>query len=176
MRWLFALASVSLVALGCTNFPSIASGECGNGVVDSPKEDCDSFPVGAHSVCRPKGSEGECHFDCSLRADGRGQCPQGWGCDSNSICRAPTAGFDVSPSWFDVGAWSLTAGDFDGDRRGDIMSNEPLDSIGGTRLSFFYFDEQGQLADTRAFPKFLLSPVVKDISGDGLSDVAFAAG
>jgi hypothetical protein len=172
-RWRCALASLWL-ASACTNFPSIESGVCGNGIVDAPREDCDDLD--AKSSCRPKGSEGECHFDCS-QADGHGaSCPSGWGCDSSAICRAPSATFALPSSWLDVDAWSLTAGDFDGDGRGDIMTSEPLDSIGGTRLAFLYFDEQGELEDQRPFPKFLLSPTVKDLTGEGRSDVAFAAG
>ncbi|HEY3666278.1 MAG TPA: VCBS repeat-containing protein, partial [Polyangiaceae bacterium] len=176
MRSLLALSCLSLIA-SCTNFPSIPSGECGNGVIDQQTEDCDSFvPTGSGLVCRAKGSDGECHFDCSQLQDGRVACPAGWGCGTDSICRAPMAGFEAPTSTFDVGAWSLSAGDFDGDGRGDVMSSEPLDSIGATRISFFYFDEQGEVSDSRAFPKLLLSPTVTEVSGDHANDVAFAAG
>ncbi len=168
--WLCAAAAF---AVACSNFPTIESGVCGNRVLDA-QEDCDFFAENAQEVCRLPGSDNACHYDCSLGANGhRPACPAGWGCNSDSICRAPTATFEPS-SPLDVGAWNLTAGDFDGDARGDIMSSEPLDSVGATQVRFFYFDQDGELADTRAFPKLLLSPMVKDISGDGLSDVTFA--
>ena len=109
-RWRCGLAGL-WIACACTNFPSIESGVCGNGIVDAPQEDCDNLD--AKSSCRPKGTEGECHFDCAT-ANGHGtSCPPGWGCDSSAICRAPRATFALPTSWLDVDAWSLTAGDFD---------------------------------------------------------------
>ncbi len=57
------------------------------------------------------------------------------------------------------------------------MSSEPLDGIGATRLKFFYFDEHGELSDTRAFPKLILSPTIQAFPGDdSLSDVSFSIG
>jgi hypothetical protein len=77
---------------------------------------------------------------------------------------------------FDVGAWSLAAGDFDADGRGDVMSSEPLDSIGATRVDFLYFDQQGELAETRPFPKLMIAPSIHQLPGDALSDVLFSEG
>jgi hypothetical protein len=55
----------------------------------------------------------------------------------------------------------------------DLTSLEAPDPIGFTRLKFHYFDERARLTDTRAFPHALLSPVIREVSGDGLSDVVF---
>jgi len=72
------------------------------------------------------------------------------------------------------GVSSLLSGDFDGDGRTDIMSREPLDAYGRSRLRFHYFDARGGLAETRLFPKLVASPVVADLSADGRSDVVFS--
>lgn len=172
-RWCSALA---LLALGCTEFPAISDGVCGNSVIDL-KEDCDNFSQYAGSKCNPPGSVGECHYECLLLDDGkRRPCPSGWGCDGNSICREPTGEFQSPSQSLDIGAWSLTAGDFDGDRRGDLLCAEPLDSLGETRFKFLYFDTQGELEATRDFPKRVIAPIVGDVSGDGKSDVVFSLG
>ncbi len=175
--WLLALGSFALLSNACTNFPDIPSGECGNSVIEA-NEDCDNFPRAAGQVCRAKGTVGQCHLDCS--ASSGGVCPEGWGCDSGSICREPSGKFEQPSKAVDVGAWSLTAGDFDGDGRDDVMSSEPLDSIGATRVRFLYFDAQGEFAESRQFPKLILSPTVVDLSDDDpdvrTSDVAFSDG
>jgi hypothetical protein len=59
----------SLLAVACSELPSVPSNECGNGVIEAGK-DCDTFAVDESFVCRPKGAQGACRFDCSLSADG----------------------------------------------------------------------------------------------------------
>jgi FG-GAP-like repeat len=168
------IAAFAWLTSACTDFPTIPSGECGNGVIEAG-EDCDTFGLGAGTVCRPKGADGECHLDCAVHDGTRARCPAGWGCDTDAICRQTAGDFDAPSEPADVGAWTLATGDFDGDGRADVMSLEPLDSIGATRLRFYYFDQEGQLEDTRAFPKLVISPVVADVSGDTLSDVVFSS-
>jgi len=73
-----------------------------------------------------------------------------------------------------VGAWSLLAGDFDGDGRADLLARDRLDSVGQAKLRFQYFDEHGSVADERIFPKNLISPRILDVSNDGRSDVVFS--
>ena len=174
---LFAIGWLWLLGSACTEFPSISPTGCGNHLIDG-KEDCDGFPAKGGTFCRLPGSAFECHLDCSVREDGHAElCPPGWGCDADSVCRQPTGKFIESSQAAEVGAWTLNAGDFDGDGRQDVMSSEPLDATGATRLRFHYFDQNGALTATRLFPKTLLSPAVRRISGnDTLSDVAFAAG
>jgi hypothetical protein len=167
------VSAAAALALACANFPVIDANVCGNRVIDA-NEDCDGFAEKG-KVCLPPGTDNACHFGCAPGATGRPACPEGWGCNNDAVCRAPTTTFEPTGA-LDVGAWNLSAGDFDGDGRGDIMSSEPVDSVGATQLRFFYFDQAGALADTRTFPKLLLSPMVKDISQDGLSDVTFAYG
>ncbi|MES1173510.1 MAG: VCBS repeat-containing protein [Myxococcales bacterium] len=174
--WLLALSALALLGGGCTAFPDIPTGVCGNGVID-PGEDCDSFAdtKTPGSSCLAKGAVGECHFDCSSNGGKAPACPSGWGCDSAAICRRPTGDFLPPAQVGDVGAWSLSAADFDGDGREDVLSSEPLDGIGATRIKFFYFDQRGELADTRSFPKLIFSPTIGQFAGDAPhSDLAFS--
>jgi VCBS repeat protein len=174
-RELARLAALAcLGAYGCARLPEIAPGECGNGVVD-PGEDCDTFYAEGGPVCRPRGSAGQCHFDCNRALEGwRTQCPAGWGCAVDSVCRPPTGQFEALPESEIGSADSLLTGDFDGDGRADLASVEAPDSGGATLLEFHYFDDQARLDETRPFPKSLLSPVVRDVSADGQSDVVFS--
>lgn len=173
----FVLGLLCALGSACTEFPVIPASGCGNHVIEG-KEDCDGFPTDEGTVCLRPGSAFECHLDCSFAANGQQiPCPSGWGCDADFVCRAPTGKFSESSLSPDVGAWSLTAGDFDGDGRDDVVSAEPLDASGATRLRFNYFDEQGTLSETRLFPKAMLSPTINRISkDDALSDVAFTVG
>jgi hypothetical protein len=168
------LALVSLL-FACTTLPTIGVDECGNGVIEPP-EDCDGFGVDGGASCRPEGTVGECRLDCSAAAGNTNACPAGWGCDLGGICRRPTGGFELRRD-HEVGtATALSSADFDGDGRTDVMSTEPLDSFGVTRIKVHYFDEQGVLEETRPFPHSLISPVVGDMNGDARRDIVFTDG
>ena len=55
-----------------------------------------------------------------------------------------------------------------------MLSSEPSDPFGVTRIKFHYFDERGELDETRSFPHLLLSPVVANMTDDGRADVLFS--
>lgn len=167
------LGCLASVLLGCARLPEVATGECGNGVIEPP-EDCDGFGADTGAACRPQGSVGECHFDCSRDAQGAAsRCPSGWGCDEGGICRRPTGTF-AGLREYEVGsAAALLSGDFDGDGRADLVSLEPPDRIGSTRARFHYFDERAELRDTREFTRGMFWPSVGELSGDARTDVVF---
>lgn len=170
------LAACSAVVLtGCAKLPDIASGTCGNGVVEPP-EDCDTFAPTPGSVCLPRGAIGECHLDCRRALDGsRRACPAGWGCDVQNICRRPTGNFESSPRIPVGGAFSLMTGDFDGDGRDDVVSLERPNFRGASRLTVHDFDATGTPTGARPFPKLVASPVIADLSNDGRSDLVFSS-
>jgi hypothetical protein len=171
----WAVTALALALLTCARLPTIGANECGNGVIEPPAEDCDTFGADAGAFCRPEGSVGECHLDCSPAGGGLAACPAGWGCDLGGICRRPTGGFEDEPRVFEVGtADSLASADFDGDGRADVLSAEPQDAFGVTRIKFHYFDERGVLDETRPFPHPLASPTIAQMTApDELADVIF---
>ena len=169
-----AAALLLVVALAaCAELPPISAQQCGNGVVEPP-ESCDTFAPDAASSCRPPGTVGACHLDCRRRADGsRPACPVGWGCDVQGICLRPTGAFIPLPEVEVGAAYSLLAGDFDGDGRAEVVSREPTDGLGRTRLHVHYFGQDGTPDETRDFPKPMATPAIADLSGDGRSDLRF---
>lgn len=166
----------TLALLGaCARLPEIGAGECGNGVIEPP-EDCDTFGAGdGGSECRPKGSVGECHLDCTPNFEGeRPQCPAGWGCDAAGLCRKPTGELAQLREYELGSAVALSSGDFDGDGNDDVMSLEAPDGLGSTRAQFHYFDDLAELRESREYSRLLFVPAVSDLSRDGRSDVVFS--
>ncbi|HVR20654.1 MAG TPA: VCBS repeat-containing protein, partial [Polyangiaceae bacterium] len=160
----------ALVAFGCKELPEIESGVCGNRVLEPP-EDCDGF-AREGALCRPPGSVGECRLDCSDEK----ACPAGWGCTPDASCR-PTTGRFVQPGPDILGnAASLLAGDFDKDGRKDIVGVERPGSFGLTKIRVHYFDDDALPVETWTSDKLLASPVIADVSADGLSDIVYSNG
>lgn len=169
--WL--LGAVTWLLAGCTELPVVDADVCGNAVVE-PGEDCDTFASGG-LACRAPGLVDACHFDCSEQSDGtREACREGFGCNLDGACRAAT-GLHALAGTFEAGAVAaLRGGDFDGDGRWEILSNEPLDATLRSRFRLHYFDVEGRLAETRPFPKVAASPVFQDLDGDRHSDLLFS--
>lgn len=173
MRTASLLAAGLLGLAGCADLPRIAAQQCGNGVVEAP-ESCDTFGVEGGLSCRPPGTVGACHLDCRRRTDGtRPMCPEGWGCDPQGICLRPTGALVPLPELELGSAHTLLAGDFDGDGRTDVVTREPVDALGRTRVRVHHFDQNGAFQETRAFAKSMATPAVVDLSGDGRSDLVF---
>lgn len=167
------LVGLGAVLIGCQELPKIELGVCGNGVVEVP-EDCDGIPPEG-GVCRPPGSIGACHFDCSPAADGqRPACRPGSGCDAAGVCRKVTGRFALQPGSIVANADRLLAGDFDGDHRDDVLSQEPSGLLGVTKMRIHYFDERARLTHTWASPRVVTTPLVRDVTGDGRADLLFS--
>jgi hypothetical protein len=168
------MAFALFAAGACTQTPAIQAGVCGNHVIEGA-EDCDTFAPAPGQSCRPPGSVGACHIDCRPDATGaRPACPAGWGCNVDGFCLRPSGAFVALPESKVGDASLLLSGDFDGDGRADVISRPALDTAGGARMRFHYFDQGGALAESRLFVKSVSSPSVADLSGDGRSDVVFS--
>ncbi|GMV19772.1 MAG: hypothetical protein AMXMBFR56_79960 [Polyangiaceae bacterium] len=118
------LSLLSLAASGCADLDPIALNACGNQVLEA-SEDCDSSvsqALGQKLACGTPGTPGACRYVCS----GTAECPSGWGCGADSICRSPSAELDT-PIWTDLVEQpdGLACGDFDGDGHQDIVGRFP---------------------------------------------------
>ncbi|HEX8789995.1 MAG TPA: VCBS repeat-containing protein [Polyangiaceae bacterium] len=157
----------------CTDFPAQQSGVCGNAVVETG-EDCDTYPDGTGTSCRPPGSPtGACRLDCTA---GSGHvCPSGWGCGADGICRQPTGTFRQANGPVEANAWRLLSGDFDGDGRQDVFVREAIDAAGLSSSRIHYYapnpDHSIALAGTLVMPAQIASPALADFDGDGKTDL-----
>ncbi len=89
--WVVALAGLG----ACADIDRIAPGDCGNNVVEfDAGEDCDTIvddSLGPDLACGvADGSAQQCRYLC----DGS-ECPLGWACEDDGICRAPSGEFEV---------------------------------------------------------------------------------
>jgi hypothetical protein len=169
--WAFGLGVASLC---CTTLPDVEQGVCGNLVLEAP-EDCDGFDRDG-IACRPPGASGECRLDCSTATEKTGACPAGWGCSPAGICRPVTGAYSPAGSAIPGNTSSLLAGDFDGDGNDDIVGLESALSFGLGAIRVHYFDDDAKLAATWTSDKLFASPSIADLSGDGLSDIAYSFG
>ncbi|HEY8038640.1 MAG TPA: VCBS repeat-containing protein [Polyangiaceae bacterium] len=176
MRPTLRLAPVVLVALltDCRDLPPIASGTCGNAIID-PGEDCDTFPVGPGTSCRAPGTAGACRLDCGPGANG--VCPAGWGCGTDGICRQPSGQFARRSTPVAADAWRVATGDFDGDGRKDVLARAAIDAGGFSKVRIHYYepnpDHSIGLASTLVLAPTIASPTLADFDGDKLTDLAF---
>lgn len=151
------------LCLSCAGLERIPENTCGNGVVDTATEDCDTFP----DACGTTGASA-----CRLVCDASTPCPAGWGCGTEGFCRQPTGEFLPASSPLSAGASALVTGDFDGDGRVDIIGTPAFGSGASARAHFF--DGDGNLETTTPLQVSGRLPVVRDFDGDGLSDLGFA--
>ena len=154
---------------GCSTLPVIEADVCGNAVKEDG-EQCDTFidKDDAGAVCRPPGVVGECHFDCERDSEGnRLPCPQGLGCAPDGICREFKGEFQLPKLNLssDVSSW-LSATDFDGDGRADVISAEPTDQLQQARFRLHYFDADSKLVETRIFPRSSQRPIARQLVAD----------
>src|SRR5262245_60201846 len=105
---------LALLALsGCATLEPLTPGACGNGVIDDATEDCDTFPEKAGADghrCREPGSVGACHFACGTEDGVTLQCPAGYGCGEDAICRRASGSFGDPIAAFDFPAEAFYSG------------------------------------------------------------------
>jgi hypothetical protein len=162
-------ASLGILALfcaaGCTELPDVDRLRCGNGLVEQQvDEDCDGLAAGSPYACGSIGGPEACRFVCHET-----DCPAGWACGADEICRAPTGDFrrgDVVAMPGDV----LSVGDLDGDGALDALSLSENELI-------LAFGSEGSFGDVRRLrtPPMETVPIVTDIDDDGHADVVFVS-
>lgn len=130
-RWLLPLV---VLAAACTELPAIATGVCGNGVVE-PGEDCDQRDTAACS---------NCYWMC--KSDTPNECQNeavGYLCAADGVCYGPSGVFEQTPS--DASAFPVLGFrilDLDLDGIGDVVGLNP------TALNVRYGDASGRLVDS----------------------------
>lgn len=160
------------LAGACTELPQVPSNVCGNGVVEQG-EDCDLY-VQAPQVCHAPGTFGACRLACSQKGGSAGQCPAGWSCGVDGICREPSGRFTESQAPVAAGVRRVVVADFDGDGRQDVLGTGNASEAALALPRFFFSSASGQLQDSAAFGLPIASPSVADLSADGRKDVAFS--
>lgn len=153
------LWGILLAASACESLPELPADVCGNGVIEAG-EDCDGAAVEGFAC------DETCRVPCSESLD----CPSGWGCGADDVCRQPSGELVSLGAPLGVTAEVLLPGDFDGDRRTDLLA------IDGLRVSAVYFDANGASPDLGALAVQAVVdapnvPAVSDLDGDGLSDL-----
>lgn len=174
MRLRPLVLGVSVLLLDCAALEKLTPGACGNRVVDAD-EDCDQpneddGGAGARRCGQPEqGATLRCHFVCTTTTD----CPSGWGCSVDGICRAPSGTFSAAGDAFSAGVQTLFAGDFDGDGRKDILGTGDLSGDNASKARVHFLGSGGVPSNILSLPGLLTSPYVVEIDGDRRDDIAF---
>lgn len=162
-----ALLTIALL-YACANLPDVAADTCGNRVIEA-NEDCDTFDVGS-AKCGAKGTPTACRLLCTSTAE----CPAGWGCGTDGICRAPSGQFDTTFVPVPSGQARLQVGDFDGDGRKDLLASSVQDP---GRPEIHFVGDSGQIVQTLLVGASVRAPMVTRAltDDDGLDDIVFAS-
>jgi FG-GAP-like repeat len=161
---------ILLLVSSCKELPAIDAAVCGNGVVEpGAGEDCDRFATTPGSVCRQPGEPQECRYVCTLRDDGtRPNCPHGMLCALDDLCRWPSGHFEKTATSSPALPRALLVGDFDGDRRDDLVAAERA------RTVVHYYGDRAQPSGELSIPNMNDSgatPLLAELSGDALPDL-----
>ena len=168
---LFGAFVVATLSGSCADISLLETGECGNFVIDLG-EDCDGHPLEENTTCAAPDKPNACRQVCESVKD----CPGGWGCGNDKICRRASGSFtpmgDALPFAPPVVMYS---GDFDGDKIGDLLLLGHENALGTRPARIAYARPGAMTVELRTLSESLASPAVTDIDVDGGPlDIAFA--
>lgn len=107
-----------LLGAACVELPPLASGVCGNGVIDRDLgEDCDGHAdpaLGASIACGAT-----CRYACGAESI----CPTGWGCGADGVCAQPSGAFGLPVDDFPAAASAIEIAEVDGDGGRDLLGH-----------------------------------------------------
>ena len=166
------LVVVALLATspGCTVLPNLERNVCGNRIVEPDSgEDCDG---GSRATrCGAPRSAFACRLLCDpsvLPPD----CPDGYGCGSDGVCREPTGEFQEATLLSPRSSAELATGDFDADGRDDVVLLS--DVLGPIRTVDIARYDPVEPSLT-SLPGLHTEPVVGRFNADSFDDVAFTS-
>lgn len=158
----------ALIALApaCAELPPVPAGVCGNTVVDLD-EDCD---LGVDPALGDGLRCDACRYVC----DGDAQCPAGWGCGADAVCRHASGVYvELVDATFELPAEDWSVGDGDGDGHPDVIG---LGS-NGARIAYGAGDGRfvpGPVAVTGRDPTGAV--IAAELDGDGRVDAILPLG
>ncbi len=182
------LPLLALALLACEELPIIEENRCGNGFIE-PGEDCDDLgateakagmgaPMDAsNAICNAPGVANQCRFRCT--ADAHCQSApvsaqgSGWRCGVDNVCRRPQgdgAFFEPVSSLIPGGADELFIGDFDGDRRKDLLAVVPAG------FDVHYFTRDGTVAKSSSVPGAPMIPAIGKLTATAADDFTIDVG
>ncbi|MEM9693148.1 MAG: hypothetical protein AAGA56_11430, partial [Myxococcota bacterium] len=151
--WLAGVVlTLGLSVSACDELEPLSAQRCGNGVVEAG-EDCDGTFDGV--ACRGVEQDNPCRFDCSTSPE---QCDvaAGFRCGADGVCRRPTGSFSEVPVSL-APALTLSAHDFDGDGRDELLSAD------GRNVIVTYLDDDGGVQEQLQIATTDVHPVVEDV-------------
>ena len=157
------IAAASVVAaFECTPLGDIPLGVCGNSIVEPDAgEQCDNFELDAFACYASDAGAGRaCHVACG----DAGECPVGWGCGTDQVCRKPLGTFQPL-AFQSTDVVLLALADFDGDGRRDVVTQ----GTGVTRIH--YLDGTGAVAATAQVDLLRGTIATGDLTADGLASL-----
>lgn len=166
MRHLVAFALAPFVVSSCLDLPEMTEGVCGNGVVDRG-EDCDGFVGYEGASCETPGHAASCRYVCSP-----GDCPPGWGCGTDGICRAPSGAFSEAGGLISGSSARALTGDFDGDGRDELVVPGAVDELGRASVELYFVDREGSVSSRLPIASQAANPIVSALTGH-VDDLAF---
>jgi len=166
------LASWALGLAGCANLEEIKEDTCGNGVVeDAIGEDCDG-----QEHCGAPGTRHACLHTCDLAATPTIECPTGFGCGVDAVCRKPSGAFETLSTTTTATALDLFTGDVNGDGCHEVVHTTRRGTTitaAGSRTAGFCPPSQQDLPSGSQPGGKLESPapLLTDLTGDERPDL-----
>ncbi len=170
------LAALALGLAGgapaCARLPVLATGTCGNFVIDAD-EDCDGHAPASGS-CADPGSDHACRLLCATKAD----CPAAYGCGMDGVCRRAPApdGERLSPLGAPVSfplLQQLAAADLDANGITEIVVFEAEDAL-GRRSVRVLAPHPGAEPTIVHLAVTMTAATIGELTGDATDDIAFA--
>ena len=159
-RLLLACLLCVACCVGCADLSLIEGDVCGNKVTEpTNNEECDG-----QTNCHPAGSAFECRLLCSDEIE----CPAGYGCGKDNVCRLPSGGFELVADVLTTATLGLFTGDFDGDGRVDLLRESDNETV------VQYYGEGFVVTSTATLSREpdLVAPLVTNLNDDQLVDIA----